>query len=53
MNSEGAVPFTVTQVRDVSPEPITRIREALSGKTEELARLMVEMFARGRDAESQ
>lgn len=45
--SEGEVAYAVPQVREVSAEPITRIREALSGKTEELERLAVEMFARG------
>ncbi len=45
--SEGEVGYAVPQVREVSPELINRIREALSGKTEELERLAVEMFARG------
>jgi putative transposase len=45
--SEGEVPYAVPQVRDASTEPITELRSALSGKTEELERLALEMFARG------
>lgn len=45
--SEGEVPYAVPQVRDASADPITELRSALSGKTEELERLALEMFARG------
>lgn len=45
--SEGEVEYAVPQVRDTSSEPISELRSALSGKTEELERLALEMFARG------
>jgi putative transposase len=41
------VAYAVPQVRNTSPEPITELRSGLSGKTEELERLALEMFARG------
>lgn len=53
--SEGEVAYAVPQVRDTSSEPLSELRSALSGKTEELERLAIEMFARGcsyRDIES-
>jgi transposase-like protein len=45
--SEGEVAYAVPQVRDASSEPISEQCSALSGKTEELERLAIEMFARG------
>jgi transposase-like protein len=45
--SEGEVRYAVPQVRGTSSEPIAALRATLSGKTEELERLAVEMFARG------
>jgi len=45
--SEGEVAYAVPQVRDASSEPLRELRSALSGRTEELERLAIEMFARG------
>lgn len=45
--SEGEVPYAVPQVRAACSEAIGELRSALSGKTEELERLALEMFARG------
>lgn len=45
--SEGEVRYAVPQVRGTSSESITALRSAFSGKSEELERLAVEMFARG------
>jgi transposase-like protein len=46
-SSEGAVEYAVPQLRDVSQEEITALRRLLKGRTEELERLAVEMYARG------
>lgn len=54
-SAEGAIDYSAPQVAD-RPEPFrSRIREVLSGRTEELEALAVEMYARGlstRDIES-
>ena len=45
--AEGAVDYSAPQVRD-TPEPfVSRVRAALSGRTQELERLAVELYARG------
>ena len=45
--AEGAVEYAAPQVRD-TPEPfVSRVRTALSGRTRELERLAVELYARG------
>jgi len=45
--AEGAVEYSAPQVRD-TPEPfVSRVRSALSGRTQELERLAVELYARG------
>ena len=45
--AEGAVDCSAPQVRD-TPEPfVSRVRAALSGRTRELERLAVELYARG------
>src|SRR5271154_2222409 len=45
--AEGAVDYSAPQVRD-TPEPfISSVRAALSGRTRELERLAVELYARG------
>jgi putative transposase len=45
--AEGAVDYSAPQVRD-TPEPfVSKVRSALSGRTEELERLAVELYARG------
>ena len=45
--AEGAVDYSAPQVRD-TPEPfVSSVRAALSGRTRELARLAVELYARG------
>ena len=45
--AEGVVEYAAPQVRD-TPEPfVSAIREALGGRTEELERLAVELYARG------
>ena len=45
--AEGAVDYSAPQVRD-TPEPfISGVRAALSGRTRELERLAVELYARG------
>jgi transposase-like protein len=45
--AEGAVDYSAPQVRD-TPEPfVSRVRAALSGRTRELERLAVELYARG------
>jgi transposase-like protein len=45
--AEGAVEYSAPQVRD-TPEPfISNVRAALSGRTRELERLAVELYARG------
>lgn len=46
-SSEGNVEYAVPQLRDVSPEEMTRLRKLVSGRSEELERLAVEMYARG------
>ena len=44
---EGAVEYSAPQVRD-TPEPfVSGVRAALSGRTRELERLAVELYARG------
>ena len=45
--AEGAVEYSAPQVRD-TPEPfVSSVRTALSGRTRELERLAVELYARG------
>ena len=45
--AEGAVGYSAPQVRD-TPEPfVSSVRAALSGRTRELERLAVELYARG------
>src|SRR5271163_616364 len=45
--AEGAVDYSALQVRD-TPEPsVSNVRAALSGRTRELERLAVELYARG------
>ena len=45
--AEGAVDYSAPQVRD-TPEPfVSNVRAALSGRTRELERLAVELYARG------
>ncbi len=45
--AQGAVEYFAPQVRD-TPEPfVSRVRAALSGRTRELERLAVELYARG------
>jgi len=45
--AEGAIEYSVPQVAD-RPEPfVSRVRAGLAGRTAELERLAVEMFARG------
>ena len=45
--AEGAVNYSAPQVRD-TPEPfVSNVRAALSGRTRELERLAVELYARG------
>src|SRR5271157_4781598 len=45
--AEGAVDYSAPQVRD-TPEPfVSPVRAALSGRTQELERLAVELYARG------
>ena len=45
--AEGAVDYSAPQVRD-TPEPfVSGVRAALSGRTRELERLAVELYARG------
>jgi hypothetical protein len=44
--AEGAVDYSAPQVRD-TPEPfVSNVRAALSGRTRELERLAVELYAR-------
>ena len=45
--AEGAVDYSAPQVRE-TPEPfVSRVRAALSGRTQELERLAVELYAHG------
>ena len=45
--AEGAVEYSAPQVRQ-TPEPlVSGVRAALSGRTQELERLAVELYARG------
>jgi len=45
--AEGAVDYSAPQVRD-TPEPfVSGVRAALAGRTQELERLAVELYARG------
>jgi transposase-like protein len=53
--SEGEVEYAVPQVREVEAEPLAELRTQLKGRTGQLERLAVEMYARGcstRDIES-
>lgn len=45
--AEGEVRYAVPQVRDVAADLVTAIRRRLAGRTEEVERLGVELFARG------
>ena len=54
-SAEGAIEYAVPQVSDLGEPYRSRVRERLGGRTEELERLAVEMYARGlstRDIES-
>ncbi|MFO7581994.1 IS256 family transposase [Guyparkeria sp.] len=46
-SAEGAIPFAVPQVRDVSNEAIKAVADQVHGRTDELERLAVELYARG------
>lgn len=46
-SSEGEVSYAVPRVRAVDSEPLKALRKLLGGRTEELERLAVEMYARG------
>jgi len=46
-SSEGEVEYAVPQVRDVPQEEVTALARLLGGRTEELERLAVDMYARG------
>lgn len=45
--SEGEVSYAVPQVRDVEAGALAAVRERLSGRTEALEHLAIEMYARG------
>ena len=45
--AEGAVDYSAPQVRDTSEPFVSSVRAALSGRTRELERLAVELYARG------
>lgn len=45
--SEGAVRYAVPHVRDVPPDLVRALRRRLTGRTPELERVGVELFARG------
>ena len=45
--AEGAVDYSAPQVRDTPAPFVSGVRAALSGRTEELERLAVELYARG------
>lgn len=45
--AEGEVRYAVPQVRDTDTSPITAFRQHLQGRSGELERLAVEMYARG------
>jgi hypothetical protein len=45
--AEGAVDYSAPQVRETSEPFVSRLRAALSGRTQELERLAVERYARG------
>lgn len=45
--SEGEVRYAVPQVRDVPPDLVRALRRRLKGRTPELERLGLELFARG------
>jgi transposase-like protein len=54
-SAEGAIEYAAPQVSDLGEPYRSRVRERLEGRTEELERLAVEMYARGlstRDIES-
>jgi putative transposase len=46
-SAEGTIEFAVPQVSDTSEPFRSRIRGVIRGRTEELQRLAVEMYARG------
>lgn len=45
--SEGSIDYAVPQVRDVDSTEIRALREQLRGRSDELERLAIEMYARG------
>src|ERR1700741_1513768 len=45
--AEGAVDYSAPQVRDTAEPFVSKVRAALSGRTRELERLAVELYARG------
>jgi transposase-like protein len=45
--SEGEVRYAVPQVRDVPPDVVRALRQRLKGRTPELERLGLELYARG------
>lgn len=46
-SSEGEIRYASPQVRNVDAEALTEVRQLVKGRTEELERLAVEMYARG------
>lgn len=46
-SAEGAIEFAVPQISDTADPFRSKIREVIRGRTEELERLAVEMYARG------
>jgi Transposase, Mutator family len=46
-SAEGEIEFAVPQLADLAPPFRSKIREVIRGRTEELERLAVEMYARG------
>jgi len=48
--AEGAIEYSVPQVADRAEPFVSRVRAGLAGRTAELERLAVEMFARGLSA---
>jgi transposase-like protein len=46
-SSEGEIEYAVPQLREVPAEAVQELRKLVRGRTEELERLAVEMFARG------
>ncbi len=47
LTGEGEVRYAVPQVRDADVTPISELRERMSGRTEAVEKLAIEMYARG------